>query len=81
MIDVPPASIVTAQHYANNGRSIERHPAQPRITRQKFSHALFIITFGNLDSFGLLPDPKRRVIVVYGKLSDVDLAIHLITKL
>src|SRR5258705_7356162 len=78
MINVSAASVVTAHCDPNNRRSVNCHPAQPRIARYKLSDAFFIVTLGNLQAFDSLPELKRRVVIVDRKFSSNDLATHLV---
>ena len=58
-----------------------RDPAQSRIAREKFRHAFFIITLGDLNAFNPLPQLNRRVVIVDGKFSRLNRSVHLATQI
>src|SRR6266513_1634771 len=76
VINVSAASVVTAHCHADNCRSVDCHSAQPRVARYKLSDAFFVVAFGNLQTFDLLPELKRRLVIVDGKFPSNDLATH-----
>jgi hypothetical protein len=70
---VAAASVVPAHRNANNCRSVDCHPAQPRIARYKLSDAFFVVALRNLKTFDSLPELKRGVVIVGRKLPSHDL--------
>jgi hypothetical protein len=77
MINISAASVVTAQCNADNRRAIGRHSAQSRIAREKVENAFSVITLGNLQTLGPLPQLKRRIIIANAKFSRFDVIAHL----
>jgi hypothetical protein len=77
MINISPASVVTAQCDANNRSAIGSHSAQPRVAREKVGNAFPFIPLGNLKTLNPLPQLKRRVVIANDKFPRFDISAHL----
>src|SRR6516162_2312282 len=78
MINVSAAPIVAAHCDTDNYRSVDRHPAQPGIARDKLSYAVSIVALGNLQTFDSLPELKRGVVILGREFSGLNFAIDVV---